>query len=49
MLDMPTRAEWDAAWEDWSKRVASGYPDWNFYPPGAERPTVPWWRRMLKL
>lgn len=49
---MVTWEEWEeeeAAWDDWADRVARNDPDWNFYPPGTQRPRRTWWQRLLRI
>lgn len=39
----------DRAYEDYFERVARDDPDWGFYLDPADKPRLPWWRRLLKL
>lgn len=56
MVAMPTREEEieefraeGRALKDMAERVSRNDPDWGFYLNPADKPKLPWWRRVLKL
>ncbi|HEV8359412.1 MAG TPA: hypothetical protein VGR28_03045 [Candidatus Thermoplasmatota archaeon] len=56
MVPMPLTKEELEEWEaegrairEMADRVARDDPDWGLYMNPADKPKLPWWRRLLKL